>query len=325
MGSRVDLRLPEAHSRCGSPNDILFNVSGRDSEGARVGTGPQRRPAIFFPHRQVDNVYATARDGFGRLVCDGSAALLGADTSPQTDSEPTTQGTVFIIGSCVSRDAFNLPDVPEIADYVARTSFASAFAPVPKAALPDLDNNPSKFQQRMVDGDWNKTLGEKLRAHGMGVVLVDLIDERFSQIHIGGSVVTGSPELQRCDADLFRLECDAPGSEAHLAGFRQGFRRLTEIVDPVRIVVSKVFWARSGDDGELLPEQQKIAEANAILRQLYDVVADYPVQWIEYPSGLMVASASHRWGIAPFHFAPSFYEATVAGIADALDDVYIAR
>ncbi|WP_299302570.1 DUF6270 domain-containing protein [uncultured Brachybacterium sp.] len=324
-GSRVHLQLTGMHASRGWPSDVLYNVSGRDVDGNRVGAGAQHRPVITFPNRRLHSVYATARDGFGRLICDGTARA--ADLPVAVGARQRANGAVgvFIIGSCVSRDAFNLPGVPDIADYVARSSFASSFEPVPDREMPDLEKNPSKFQQRMVQGDWQKTLERKLFEHRDGIVLVDLIDERFSQIHVGGSVVTGSPELQRCDADLFRLVRDAPGSDAHVRRFRRGFQRFTEVVDPGNILVSKVFWAHVKEDGELLPDQQRIAEANSGLRRLYRIVSEFPVRWIEYPSNLLVASAGHRWGAAPFHYADPFYERTIASIFDAFEDEYMAR
>lgn len=324
-GTRVSLALPEALARRGHPHDVQFNLSARDVEGDKVVTGAQSLSEINFPHRMLDSVYATARDGFGRLISDASVRA-SPGTLPRAAREEAGPGHgVFLLGSCVSRDAFNLPGVPEIAEYVARTSLASAFEPVPTVNMPDLEKNPSKFQRRMVDGDWRKTLEAKLLDFDRGLVLVDLIDERFSQIHVGGSVVTGSPELQRCDPALFDLERDAPGSEAHLRRFRRGFERLTELVHPDRIIVSKVFWATAEEDGSLLPDQKRIADANATLRKLYGIVSNFPVHWIEYPAGLLVSSSNHRWGAAPFHYGAALYEKTIAGVTTALDNVYVAR
>lgn len=196
-GSRVQLQLQGVHASRGWPSDVLYNVSGRDVDGNRVGTGAQPRPVISFPNRRLESVYATARDGFGRLICDGTARAADGPVAAGASQRADDAVGVFIIGSCVSRDAFNLPGVPDIADYVARSSFASAFEAVPDREIPDLERNPSKFQRRMVQGDWQKTLEGKLLDHRDGMVLVDLIDERFSQIHVGGPWLRA---LRNCSA-----------------------------------------------------------------------------------------------------------------------------
>ena len=59
---------------------------------------------------------------------------------------------VFVIGSCVTRDAFNFNTNHELVDYIARTSFASQS----KKSWVDngiLDNIESSFQRRMVEHD----------------------------------------------------------------------------------------------------------------------------------------------------------------------------
>ena len=66
---------------------------------------------------------------------------------------------VFILGSCVSRDAFSLPsDGLELVGYFARTSLASAFHPqvAPRSLAQLATAIPSSFQRRMVQADLDK-------------------------------------------------------------------------------------------------------------------------------------------------------------------------
>lgn len=320
-GSLVKVGRPPSGMLQGVPGHVRYNVSGRDDHGNRVGSGPRSHPIIRFPEKQIVSAHATVVDGFGRRVFSERAQRTMAGSSGNDASVDLAPTSVFILGSCVSRDAFNLPGAPTVTDYIARTSLSGAFAAQPDAPMPNFNNNPSKFQRRMVETDWRKGLGLKLSALDEGVVLLDLIDERFPQIHVGGSFVTGSPELRACDESLFSsYPKDVAGSKGHLERFRVGAQALADAVSPDRVAVSKVFWAEKTEDGELLPNLDHIRAINAILRSLYEILGEYPFRWIEYSPEDIVASLNHRWGVAPYHFVDRLYERTLASLSTVFVD-----
>ena len=82
---------------------------------------------------------------------------------------PSLRASVFIIGSCVTRDAFELPGHGyTIADYVARSSFACSTRRHPfPLGIDRLDPTgavDSNWQRRMVEIDLSRGLLPRLRA-----------------------------------------------------------------------------------------------------------------------------------------------------------------
>lgn len=81
---------------------------------------------------------------------------------------------VFILGSCVSRDPFELADKRdfEVVNYYARTSFASlgSEAYVDEKILSGID---SKWQKRMVKADMDKSFFKAIKESKFDVLLID--------------------------------------------------------------------------------------------------------------------------------------------------------
>jgi hypothetical protein len=235
---------------------------------------------------------------------------------------------VFILGSCVSRDAFRVPDHGfELAGYIARTSLASAFiaTPAPPSMIEAADAIESKFQRRMVQMDLGKRAAATLRKGGFDFLLLDLIDERFNLARFGGSdripaLVTLSKEFSRvCGWGGPIL---VPGSPQYMAAWRRGVGQLLKIVPPARILVNRAFWARELEDGTPLPDQALIEANNSLLAYMYDFLRRCGVcAGIDYPDGF-AAAADHCWGIAPFHYVERVYRrqlAEMARMAQTLD------
>lgn len=107
---------------------------------------------------------------------------------------------VFILGSCVSRDAFALEESKEqysVVNYIARTSFASSFHSQ-KTINVDTSTIPSIFQKRMVENDLFKLTENAIKNTEFDILLVDLIDERFRLfISEDGEIFTISSELKK--------------------------------------------------------------------------------------------------------------------------------
>lgn len=226
--------------------------------------------------------------------------------SIQKDVEPLK---IFIYGSCVSRDPFELDSSLSLEQYSARSSLASAFAKEPLAwqEIVDLHAIPSPFQRQMVGSDLGKTLARDLAATTADAVVLDFIDERMNTIEFGGSVITDSPELASSGfaaGDYPRFE---PWSECGWNMRLNGIQRIFELVSPDRIIVNRAYWATHDDMGIDFENQAWIEKNNALLRRLYDEFARTPgVRFVDYPIALLVASSKHHFGRQPFHFGPSF-------------------
>lgn len=237
--------------------------------------------------------------------------------------------TIFIAGSCVSRDAF--PEEDEefaLVGYSARSSLGSAFSLSP---VPDICSHMirSNFQKRQVAGDFRKALPEMLVQTRFDTLLVDMIDERFPLFILKqGGLVTYSQELSTLGvltADLGRRV--AAFSDEHYRIWELGWRKFIAQAERHgyrgRILVSRAFWATEGLDGSRADAQQTVLtqRANAHLDRMYQRCAkDLPEhQFISYPPSLLVFDPAHKWGQAPFHYGQAFYQHTRNALRDAHD------
>lgn len=234
---------------------------------------------------------------------------------------------LLILGSCVSRDILNFDHAGKfvVADYFARSSIASVAAhPAPALAI-DYERIASPFQRRTVQRDVAKDfLGSAVEAANFDAILIDLIDERFDVYEVApGELVTLSSELlltefvTRTDRDTGNWIVS--GSERHRALWRGAlaslFARLAGLGLMDRVIVNKVFWADSLEDGQPLPKPDRSAidAANEHLAWMYGEIAKYvPArQWMTFSSDVLKASPGHRWGIAPFHYSDAYYTAAI--------------
>lgn len=168
-----------------------------------------------------------------------------ADVSLYLKGIDFEKGSVFIYGSCVSRDPFELPGSLKLDGYYARSSLVSAFSLLESGlADADLSTNPSPFQRRMVAADLTRQIPELLRTSTADVILIDLVDERFD-LAVGGlwGPITLTPELETAEVDLAGRTRIPSAGEDYFSAFRVAWKRLVEIVAPERIVVNRVKWA----------------------------------------------------------------------------------
>jgi hypothetical protein len=208
----------------------------------------------------------------------------------------------------------------QIVDYVARTSLASAFAK--PYALPAEIKSESDWQRRMLEIDSSKALESRLCSQQYDILLVDLIDERFDIFERDGIVVTNSVAFQVAQLEsealrqgFRRLAIDNPDRGSMWA---RGMCRLYEIAMAANphclVVMNEVQW---GYD-QSLPAwmtSKYVSDANRQLRSLYRVserITGNRYHRIEYESDLFTPDLTHKWGVAPFHYAAPLYRQTIA-------------
>lgn len=282
------------------------------SDGERISTHwyTPCRQAYFRtePGRSIDKVVAFMRDGLGHLAASAELAF-----------EPTDgdRKRIFIFGSCVSRDAFVGDLKPH--DYLARSSIASAFGSSCVAGLAEVDLSAiaSEFQRRMVAADLERTAVMALASTSYDYLLLDLIDERFDLAQLGDSFVTVSSELLKSGVKLPpREEWLTQADERRMRRWRDGFRRLVQVVGEERIIVNRVFWATHDESGRELPKQAQIHAANIQLARMYGFIDAFEgIRAIDYAPELLVADSCHKWGISPFHYVTELYLHTLRSIA----------
>lgn len=236
-----------------------------------------------------------------------------------TDDEDTAveshRKRVFILGSCVSRDALEqVPGAFELAAYIARTSMTGVgLPPVGDADVRTIVNGlPSAFQRRMLVNDLDKGTLPAMAQTPHDVVLIDFIDERFDLIAAGDSLFSFSGELKRAGFEPGERVMIAPDSEEFLARWVTGFERFLNAVDPATVVLNKAYWAERFLDGSDVSSLRWIRTNNAFLQQLYYAIeARWMLRTIQYPEDVVLADPDHRWGKAPYHYAQPFYEHTI--------------
>jgi hypothetical protein len=230
------------------------------------------------------------------------------------------RASIFIVGSCVTRDAFELPGHGyAIADYVARSSFACSMLgeafPIGLDSLDTEGKVESNWQRRMVEIDLTRGLRERLGAvqkPAETLLVVDFIDERFHLYGLGGTFATGSVELQKTKIGekLPGVTKVRSGSDEHFALWSDGFGRFVEAAKTAGMmpIVNRVQWAPTSTDGTPFREPAEyIAASNAYLERLYGVVDTLGVPSIDYGDTRFVATSGHKWGLAPFHYTEDVY------------------
>lgn len=234
--------------------------------------------------------------------------------------ETTNPSEVTILGSCVTRDAFNEPynhGEFRVAEYFARSSLIS-LASKPITSVPSLLKNPSAFQRRMVERDCDKRFFHNSTLPNSEFVVIDLIDERFDIEFVSEDcAITRSPEWVA--AEVEGLESRRKLRAFSVPRFDVWRNAVVDVVDrlksivPVRnIVLNEVFWATRSTDDQLLPATfpPKICEiANNELRAMYEIMRGLlpAAQYVTYPPDVFRYDPHHQWGISPFHFAAPVY------------------
>ena len=222
--------------------------------------------------------------------------------------------SVLIHGSCVSRDAFALPEGQRfrVDDYYARSSLASAFADRAPGGI-DTSTIASSFQRRMVDRDVGKSFRRDLATVRSDLIVLDLVDERYGLLVDGlDGVATRSTELLRAGGLSSDLRRVVPGSAEFLVGWEEGRRRFVAearaagVLD--RVVVHQARWAERCADGTRF-DHQASADANLLLEHMYDRLRRdlAPEQFLRVPVRLVVGDPDHRWGRAPVHYVEEYY------------------
>lgn len=245
------------------------------------------------------------------------------------------QTRVLILGSCVSRDIFNIDAVSgfKLVDYYSRSSLASLGTKPLSMNEDELFRIASPFQRRMVTRDIQKSFFcDALDEKKFDVLLIDLIDERFDLYEMApDSFVTVSSEFFSSGL-ITTVQRDSEnwvvsGSDRHRRLWINGMERLfyelknRQLVD--RVVVNKVFWAEFFQDGSPLPESFSVAaikQANIHLAWMYEQLERFlgPDKWLCFPDSVFRVDPQHQWGISPFHYSKKYYRSAIDALSSSI-------
>ena len=240
--------------------------------------------------------------------------------------------SIYIYGSCVSRDSFDFIDRSEhrLLGYTARQSLISAVSkPYPASA--DSGSLESKFQIRNLQGDFDGSLLEILSevASETDYIFWDLTDERLGLIKIDDyTFITKSVELSQSGllSDIKEYEWIRFGTEEHLELWQEAVRALADFAKSnlpnTKIVLINLPWALLDEEGrplgrtwDLLPDEANnlLAKYAAVIRNHLDVY-DIELSWDK-----ATASSGHKWGLAPYHYQDAVYEQVIEQFGQLAD------
>ncbi|MGP9734868.1 DUF6270 domain-containing protein [Brachybacterium sp. AOP42-C2-15] len=228
---------------------------------------------------------------------------------------PAQKGlSLFVYGSCVSRDLIEIPSVDATCiDYVARQSWISAAAPT---GIADVEFGlGSAFQRRMLAGDLAGDALEQLRqgAGKAGAILLDIVDDRFGVYPCGAGFLTPTAEFHAAGLrNMLELGEHIPfGTSEHLELWTAAARTIWSALGEYRhkaFLLGANFTARSIDGAEVPQALGRGAdEWNRLYRPYYERARDIGFQTLMLPDSLAVTTPHHRWNAAPFHYVEFSY------------------
>lgn len=229
---------------------------------------------------------------------------------------------ILLLGSCVTRDAFEYQDKPweiELVDYFARSCLASAMDPRPFEGV-ELAAIESPFQRRIVEYDLTKEFPGRLVKDDYDLVVYDLIDERFDLVENStGAIATRSSEFVRSGYDYSGDRLIRSGTPEAFARWEGGWQRLVEALRTVGrlqdLRINRARWATtiapSSEPVQFPPvfTAEAISRANAYLDSLYERAAqDLPASaFLTFSEDELLAAPEHKWGLSPFHYTTPYY------------------
>lgn len=231
---------------------------------------------------------------------------------------------VFIIGTCVTRDAFEFAaDRYEVAKFVSRTTFASAFSGVrfpSDVAMLDPDHRTgSAWERRMVDLDLSKGLSGLLRdnAPAIDVVVVDFADERLDVAQLeraqtGQALAEGALATLSDTAEPLRQWADIrvieSGSDEHYDRWGKAFGRFLGIVRDadLPLVINPIRCAARTVDGRPF-DPNYVARHNERLERHRQLAVAAGCATVDYGAMTFVSDPSHKWGESAFHYTDDAY------------------
>ncbi|AYG94442.1 hypothetical protein D8I30_04020 [Brevundimonas naejangsanensis] len=211
---------------------------------------------------------------------------------------------VAIFGSCVTRDAFGFTGRDsDVLTYVARQTIRAAVSPRDNSVELALSHlQPEGFDIRAMLAATRKQSFAMLAASQAEVLLVDLIDERFSTRTDRNSVMTLSTAFPpaACAGWEHWRAVEPRTISATLAAVPRFCDALREAAKGRPIILHRAYWL-SGDELS--------GPMNAALDQYYDAVGDeLKCPSITVDESLRLPDPSHKWGPAPYHYTQQYYD-----------------
>lgn len=242
----------------------------------------------------------------------------------------------LIIGSCVTRDAFEYNEIlkKNMVGYYARTSFAT-LAPINVHTNTNcyyqnydkINALSSSFQIRMLESDFQNGVLKAVTEREYDRIIIDLIDERFNLAVIGGRLVTASSEFSLAKIRIDEI-IESFSDECYEL-WQQGMGHFLDILRDCRVLdkvlINKVYWSYKTQDEEVIDPSKfstyTINKYNFKMEKMYNFLLNYfdDRQFINFDEQIMRSDKEHKWGLAPFHYCDSYYQSLAQQILFSSD------
>jgi len=252
--------------------------------------------------------------------------------------------SINIFGSCVSRDLLEYDAAKKVIlnYYFARQSIISTVSPrIP--VVYDTINLCSNFQKRQLFWDLNKSFIDLLEKNVSDYLIIDLVDERFPIVKLGGSYVTRSNALlesgivKKEDAFFTKDEyIDEYGNKSYQVEGTDIKRYMDRFCEQVLMLYRPeniIFHVVKG--AEFYYDERRFIqrfEPNVIsnfrkLNRMWSYMYDYMYKnmvgcsFIDISERYM-ADCKHIWGLSPIHFQKEYYEDVLREINEIIGHNY---
>ncbi|WP_347473716.1 DUF6270 domain-containing protein [Acinetobacter thermotolerans] len=221
---------------------------------------------------------------------------------------------VIILGSCVTRDAFEskiMQNNIKIVKYFARNSLARLAFPVFPIQENEI-NLKSKFQRKVLKYALSGDYMDVIKEQEFDYLLLDVVDDRFGLVKLNDEevYVTFSDELKNSkfitNTDKIKILAN---SQFYRDAWEFGLKELLKVVPPNKIIINNVQWATHTNMGNALSKPERIAFCTDVVNGLYQIAAQYIPEenFINYPVGIFIGDENHKWGRSPFHYVDDVY------------------
>lgn len=215
-----------------------------------------------------------------------------------------------IIGSCVTRDAFELTkNEYKILFYHARSNIESLAQEKPQNEVyfNGIDG-VSGFERKAIIADINKTHWTNLYkiSEKNDYLVIDFIDDRFNTIKYKDNLITNS----KCVLNFIKSE-EIQNVDYHMySSIQRAFKNISIFINKIntiislnKIIINNVLWAKTDVSSEHLL-------FNMYLKSIYQYIkTEFPeIIFIDYKDNKFNSDPNHKWGLAPFHYEQNVYE-----------------
>lgn len=242
----------------------------------------------------------------------------------QHDDYKNFFSTYNILGSCVTRDAFELCESMKVNKYVARQSLIYAVSePVTDTLFNQITFNETttSFGKRIILEDAKKNYFTELDLEIP--LIIDLIDERLRIFKIDEKSLLTYSDYADKYTDIRKLvkQFIFPYTKERLVMFYNAMNTLKNKLDKRKILIhyclyDEVIRDKSSENYGQINEEY--VHANRELAKMYSILAKQfcDAQIIKVPDKLRMSSVEHKWGVSPFHFHDEYYKTFLKILAD---------